>query len=51
MPECLRSEFGSVSAHLETLVRQREDDTTGRPRACTADDYASVQVQLRGYMK
>ncbi len=46
---CTCSEFGAVSAHLETLVRQREDDTTGQPRACTADDYASIQVRLCRY--
>lgn len=42
----LCSEFASVAAHLETLEKSRADYVTGKSRACTADDYASLQFKL-----
>lgn len=44
IPVC--SEFTSVSAHLETLQKQREDPLTGHPRACTADDLTYMQYRV-----
>mmetsp|Transcript_11235 Transcript_11235/g.33726 ORF Transcript_11235/g.33726 Transcript_11235/m.33726 type:complete len:417 (+) Transcript_11235:86-1336(+) len=42
----LDCEFTSVSAHLETLQKQREDPLTGHPRACTADDLTYMQYRV-----
>ena len=43
---CLRREFSAVSARVETIVKERKDKLTGKPRAATADDYCSVSFTL-----
>lgn len=40
-------EFAGVSAHVDTIVKERKDKVTGKPRAATADDYASVSFKLQ----
>jgi hypothetical protein len=40
-------EFSGVSAHVDTIVKERKDKVTGKPRAATADDYASVSFKLQ----
>lgn len=36
-----------MSAHVDTIVKERKDKVTGKARAATADDYASVSFKLQ----
>lgn len=36
-----------MSARVETIVKERSDKVTGKPRAATADDFATVAYTLQ----